>query len=425
MNLQTDVFPLLKNNDLMIKSPTTTVGKNPSERFPDNEWIYTDDFSPSWRGQYPNSFIPRWDVNPLMEGSIGWGLSPVSGPPILVPIPQPSGIFDFPDDQELNVQWLDQEIEKTGTEALAWYRPFHLSPQRLWGITITDRGIWKLARDVFAVKYNKPYSVEEIEDCRDLAFQFLYSHELFHFRVEFAATVMELNNPSRHDEPIYARHWDGRMGGTWFRSPSNILNGDAPLEEALANEYGYWISTRGQPYSVKKALRKFMDTMPPGYRSTEFIRHNRNWGRGLDELAEQLLDHPTPMGWHSFQWPSGMDAESMVPCEVLDSNMSSVFQIRKLSLNPYWEVSKKFRKDLRKLPRDVRLDFHSSVDEATSRDGEVNPNRMPKKLKGKKNKLEYRVSKAYRVYISKLSDGSKLFERIAHKSKQSRIIKSL
>ena len=70
MNLQTDVFPLLKNNDLMIKSPTTTVGKNPSERFPDNEWIYTDDFSPSWRGQYPNSFIPRWDVNPLMEGEL-------------------------------------------------------------------------------------------------------------------------------------------------------------------------------------------------------------------------------------------------------------------------------------------------------------------------------------------------------------------
>tara|TARA_B100000767_G_scaffold267391_1_gene286054 strand:- start:105 stop:356 length:252 start_codon:yes stop_codon:yes gene_type:complete len=53
----------------------------------------------------------------------------------------------FPSDIDLESEWLQDEVDEHGIEDLAWYRPFHISPQSEWGITITDRGVWYLAKN--------------------------------------------------------------------------------------------------------------------------------------------------------------------------------------------------------------------------------------------------------------------------------------
>ena len=171
-------------------------------------------------------------------------------------------VFRFPTDGELGVKQIKQLIEKRGTDALAWYRPFHMDPQEKWGITIIDRGIWHMARKLAKEMYSEPYTANQIQLCRNIALDFLYHHEMFHFKVELAATMMELNNLS---EPIYARYWNPQEHEEWFGSevkshPSGSVK--APLEEALANSYAWekvYSEYKGTERKiVKNAIKKFI-----------------------------------------------------------------------------------------------------------------------------------------------------------------------
>lgn len=265
------------------------------------------------------------------------------GYPILGPIERiedeehSEGIFRFPTEEELNTQQIDQLIENQGTDALAWYRPFHMGPQEKWGITILDRGIWYVARKLAGEMYSEPYDENQIQLCRNIAKNFLYHHEMFHFKVELAATMMELIEPS---EPIYAQYWIPQNHREWFRSEvkSHPLV-KAPLEEALANSYAlHKVCSEFEDVrkEVKKAMVSFIKTQPDGYKNAWRLSvGGNNWIAAINELINKLIDstddHFSPrkilashLLFDELRKEDWLEEyyEAIVPCRILDTGIA-------------------------------------------------------------------------------------------------------
>lgn len=250
----------------------------------------------------------------------------------------------FPSDYDLESEWLRDEVDEHGIEALAWYRPFHISPQNEWGITITDRGVWYLAKNVMSQKYDTPYTLEQIHDCFELAYEFLYYHELFHFKVEYAATILELNSPH---EPVkvYAPFWED---GFYHPGPNDC----SPLEEAMANEYARYRVCKGQPKKLRDAIEGFMRTQQPsGYRDFGDVKHHKKWQQGLESLVETMIGRSTPFATSIFdQYKAYVDEEEAVPCRIVTTGLPDEYAVRLMSIDKYCRTST-FVREIRKVKK--------------------------------------------------------------------------
>lgn len=402
------------------------------------EWMFRSDVPDEWSND--NVHI---DDQPYERGY-----------PILTPIERiedeehPDGVFRFPHNWEMGVQKIEQLIEKQGTEALAWYRPFHMDPQEKWGITILDQGIWYLARKLARELYDErnDYTADQILICRDIAKDFLYHHEMFHFKVELAATIMEMN---RIRIPIYARYWGPNRGGEWFGSPSEFLRGHAPLEEALANSYAREkvISPFPNPMKdkVRIAINEFMKSQPEGYKHGSTVSgKNKKWTQGVYELIDKLLnyddDGQSPqriLAAHVlFDGAYGREDwiedyyEEIVPCRILDTGFADG-RFAKSNKNLYLAgfcMSKTCRGEYRKAkPHEVKADLQKAIyewehDKFASTLGKRQP-RTGFKLKGDWNKLRG-VSEvhlkgggvAWRFYHEKFDNGERIILRMHKKT---------
>ena len=347
------VFRMLKENNLMIEELQHSI-TNQNRRY--EEWMLRK-----------NLDVPIEWSNDIVNIS---DQPYAPGYPILGPIEEikeegeQEGVFRFPTEGELNTQQIDQLIENQGTDALAWYRPFHMEPQEKWGITILDRGIWYVARKLAAELYSAPYDDEDaIMHCRDIAKDFLYYHEMFHFKVELAATVMEKINPN---EALYAGYWKPQTNREWFGSEvKSHRKVKAPLEEALANSYALHkvcseISGTERRSKVKNAIMQFMEMQPDGYKHAENFPYNwKKWKRGMNELLDKLLNQEDSHEWDPrrilatqilFDGLDGKDDwiegyyEGVVPCRILDTG----FAQGRFSAPDWdfgiWCLSKDFRK---------------------------------------------------------------------------------
>lgn len=317
------VFNMLKENNLMIE-------KYQSRRRRE-EWMLRHDVP----GEWSNNVADISD----QQYKLGY---PILGPVEEILEETENGmehVFRFPTEGELNTQKIDQLIENQGTDALAWYRPYHMDPQERWGITILDRGIWSVARKIATKMFSEPYTANQIQLCRNIAKNFLYYHEMFHFKVELAATMMELIEPS---EPVYAQYWVPQERREWFRSEvkSNPYV-KAPLEEALANSYALHKTCslleegRGK---VKKAIVSFIKTQPDGYKNAWRLSVGGDkWIAAINELINKLLDatdhnHFSPrkiLASHLlFDGAQGKEDwieeyyEGIVPCRILDTGFA-------------------------------------------------------------------------------------------------------
>ena len=363
------VFRMLKENNLMIEESQHS---NTNQNGRHEEWMLRK-----------NLDVPNEWSNDIVNVS---DQHYAPGYPILGPIQEireeeaPEGVFRFPTEGELNTQQIDQLIENQGTDALAWYRPFHMEPQEKWGITILDRGIWYVARKLAAELYSAPYGDEDaIMHCRDIAKDFLYYHEMFHFKVELTATVMEKINPN---EALYAGYWRPQTNREWFRSEvKSNRQVKAPLEEALANSYALHkvcseISGTERRSKVKNAIKQFMKMQPEGYRHAEKFPYNgKKWERGTNELLDKLLNQEDSHEWDPrrilathvlFDGLKGKDDwieeyyEGMVPCRILDTGIGSTDEIRgrfasaikKLDTGIFC-VTSKFKRDMKNYPNPV------------------------------------------------------------------------
>jgi len=306
------------------------------------------------------------------------------GYPFLAPIERiedeehPDGVFRFPHNWEMGIQKIEQLIEKQGTDALAWYRPFHMDPQEKWGITILDQGIWYLARKL-ATEFSAPYDDEDtIKYCRDIAKDFLYYHEMFHFKVELAATVMEIFNPN---EPLYARYWKPQSRGEWFDSEvKSNREVKSPLEEALANSYALrqvcslhanTDSANIDVFKVKNAIEKIMEMQPNGYRHAKKLPYGLvKWKRAMNELLDRLMNQEDSQEWVPgrivathvlFDGVHGKDDwieeyyEGVVPCRILNTGFAEgrFAAIDKFGDTGIFCVTNKFKRDMKNYPNPV------------------------------------------------------------------------
>jgi hypothetical protein len=366
IDLTGSVFRMLKENDLMIEESQPSIA-NQNRRH--EEWMLRK-----------NLDVPIEWSNDIVDIS-DQPYSP--GYPILGPIQEirdegdPEAVFRFPTESELDKQYIDQLIEKQGTDALAWYRPFHMDPQEKWGITILDRGIWHVARFLALELYGYDgiYPDEDIiKRCRDIAKDFLYYHEMFHFKVELAATVMEKVSP---DRALYSGYWKPQIDREWFGSKvKSNRQVKAPLEEALANSYALHkvcseIIDVKQRSEVRRALKQFMKRQPEGYRHAEKFPYNGNrWKQGMNELLDKLLNQEDSLEWDPrrilashvlFDGSDGKDDwiegyyEGLVPCRILDTGIAQGLfakAINKIDFGIFC-VTTQFKRDMKSYPNNV------------------------------------------------------------------------
>jgi len=321
------VFRMLKENNLMIEE---------SQRSSTNE-----------NGQYEEWMLSREAPDEWSDDNVNQADQPDErGYPILAPIERiadeehPEGVFRFPHRWEMRTPQIEQLIKERGTDALAWYHPFHMDSQENWGITILDQGIWYLACKLAEKMYTKPYEDNQIQLCRNIAKNFLYHHEMFHFKVELAATMVEIINPYK---PIYAHYWSPQQDREWFgsevKSQAYVI---APLEEALANSYALdKICSQFEDVrkDVKKAIVSFIKTQPDGWKHAWRVSvGGENWKVAMNELINKLLNatdednlfspHRTLLAPLFFNGGQGKEDwieeyyEAIVPCRILDTGFA-------------------------------------------------------------------------------------------------------
>lgn len=359
------VFRMLKQNNLMIEESQHSITNQSRRRH--EEWMFRSDVPNEW-----SDYIHNIPAQPYAAGY------PILGPVEEILEETEKGmehVFRFPTEGELNTQQIDLLIENQGTDALAWYRPFHMENQEKWGITILDRGIWYVARKLAAELYFAPYDDEDaIMHCRDIAKDFLYYHEMFHFKVELAATVMEKSNPN---EALYAGYWKPQTDREWFGSEvKSNKHVKAPLEEALANSYALHkvcseISGTERRNKVKNAIKQFMKMQPEGYRHAGYFPYKgKRWEEGMKELLDKLINREDSLEWDPrrilashvlFDGLDGKDDwieahyESVVPCRILDTGIAQgrfAKAIDKIDFGIFC-VTTQFKRDMKSYPNKV------------------------------------------------------------------------
>lgn len=367
IDLTGEVFRMLKENNLMIEELQHSITHQGPSR--PEEWMLRRnlDVPIKW-----SNYIDNISAQPYAAGY------PILGSVEEILEETENGmehVFRFPTEGELNTQQIDQLIENQGTDALAWYRPFHMEPQEKWGITILDRGIWYVARKLAAELYSAPYDDEDaIMHCRDIAKDFLYYHEMFHFKVELAATVMEKINPN---EALYAGYWKPQTDREWFGSEvKSNRQVKAPLEEALANSYALHkvcseISGTERRNKVKNAIKQFMKMQPEGYRHAGNFPYNwKRWEEGMKELLDKLINREDSLEWDPrrilashvlFDGLDGKDDwiegyyEGVVPCRILDTGIAQgrfAKSMNKIQTGIFC-IASAFKRDMKKYPNDA------------------------------------------------------------------------
>jgi hypothetical protein len=166
---------------------------------------------------------------------------------------------------------------RIGTEALAYYAPFHFYGPGRWGIYIRDWGLTYLA---CVYKGNSHLAPADTWILRG-AYRFLLEHERFHFRTEVAATRLHFMTGSPN---LYNAHFHDRYA-SW-------------LEEGMANASAYR-ELMGGPFSpISPMLKDFVDflgswmqTQPSGYRHYEqWSRSDYYYARGMRATTARLLE---------------------------------------------------------------------------------------------------------------------------------------
>ena len=407
-----ELIQYIKENEFHLERPPQSVNRKPRYE----EWMFS------------NNEVPPFWSNTIVNVEQSFS----NGPPFLSPIApifdeeSHEGTYRFPKDHEFDSHIIRNGVNKiSGTDALAWYRPFHMEPFEKWGITILDQGIWYIARYLADEMFNVHPTEDETSDCVDIATDFLYYHELFHFKVELATTMAELNS----NNPFYKRYW---FNG--FNSESETIRGKSPLEEALANSFARNKALEEVPTKnrsqVRKALDSFIKSQPDGYKDGHLVRGPKTFRSGVEELICKLVDIPNPIfdtnklilehvffdGIHGKEdWLDHY--VSQVPCRIIKTGFAQGLfsaSVESLFLSEFC-ATKTFRSDYKNIKqKHVKKDFQEAMHEWEPKLGRFRTTGRDLKpfrgLKGKRNVREFRVrgKESWRVYFEKFENGEKL-----------------
>ena len=304
----------------------------------------------------------------------------------------PSDVFpsdlakiDFPN---VDYDRIERKVSDSGIDVLAWYRSFHWDPPKKWGIYIPVSSIYYLARNL-----DPNVDTSKFLHLISRAFKVLVMHECFHYAVDMAAAVLESADSFRHN--IYAPYSLDR------RSP----------EESVAN--AWTLSKHFSPYH--RQVRNFMDSQPPAY--TQFRDFSgTDFTDGLRRIADSLV---TGAGGNAepIEYIINLDdkvlKKSRIPIYILPDDAVPEDSPYFLGFAPRFDPnciikSDRFEKSLIKLSKKFPV-AEKMLDKAlnTFTHGSSTGGLRFKKMKGHKNKYEFRLNQGLRVVASYLTSPSK------------------
>ena len=120
----------------------------------------------------------------------------------------------------VNTEIFIDKFEKTSS---VWYQSYHSVPRLKWGIHIRYDSLLRIAK-----KFYESYSsfCSNSIDSVKLGFLYLYNHALFHYKIENAASIIEI---LLHKPNLYLCYYTNIYLQNLFS--------DYCLEETLANQY--------------------------------------------------------------------------------------------------------------------------------------------------------------------------------------------
>ncbi|HIG20464.1 MAG TPA: hypothetical protein EYQ78_06845 [Candidatus Poseidoniales archaeon] len=274
-----------------------------------------------------------------------------------------------------------------GTEALAWYIPFHDTSSE-WGIYIRDIGPRIIANRCFPdlLRTNPGEALE-------LAFDFLFAHEFFHHISEIACTMLENSNLSN---PLYRPYFDRLVSG----------DADEALEEALANSFALDFIHGKQN---KDGLRGLMDDCPPGYRDYGEYQSKLHFERGLDWLASMFTGKPFSrsnrytFGHGLFSHPNSVFNRMKVPLhETTDRSPCTPALPICIFNNIIVPEDIKNKANHKRTPPNARKQFWKCIDKL--RGSQIERNRRLEKL-NRKDWFKFDVTGGWRMVLEQISPG--------------------
>jgi len=200
------------------------------------------------------------------------------GDSISMPVVEDASYFDDTDGSM--TEW----VRDGGTDALAWYCPFHRFARNSWGIYIPDASVSYLALKVF----NDPQTRLPKRALADplsyaLAFRLLFLHEFFHFVTEISASAIEFIKGAPCYEDYFAHEY------------CMPVDYDEPLEEALANAFAF----RGTMKEITLRARKGRFNRQAGTRSAKNLPNSPAWRKNAIGKMKAFMSSQ-PSGYSSF-----------------------------------------------------------------------------------------------------------------------------
>ena len=160
----------------------------------------------------------------------------------------------------------------------SWYQPYHYTPRDRWGVHIRY-GSWKTLSAGLDRKC--PDLINNPVGSVKAAFFYFYIHELFHYLIENASTIMEIEYK---DPLIYINY----LSNIYCK----VFNTSECLEEALANSY--LLERSNLCHINKEYLKKGLLSQGEGYNG--FLSYiNSKFNDGLQRLISYIdIKHSDP-----------------------------------------------------------------------------------------------------------------------------------
>lgn len=181
------------------------------------------------------------------------------------------------------VDEVKRSLSEYGFEALAWYQAYHRWNEDSWGIYFDAKKLDDFALSIFEDLRMSHVKGDLQKISAVLAISLLYTHEMFHAKVEAATSWNELSTGRSQYLPytktIYA----------------TLVGSDACLEEALANWSAWsWFSnllergkfnSNGNSESISRVVQTTLDLSPPGYRKWRVGGEVNSWREFCNQLS--------------------------------------------------------------------------------------------------------------------------------------------
>ena len=295
-------------------------------------------------GDYSGSIHPSDVIEPIIDDDID-------------PIIEHGAIADdqVPLLGDTDEQKMLQNIKESGTDALGYYRSFHITG-RQWGVFITCSGVQYMAKQFSSLHLSRDVALKN-------AFQLILSHELFHFAVDYALSQLEIILR----QPL----WSPSKGSLLAKNPKYLLS-----EEKMANAYMMCRARTGR-YDLKipgkmDCLKRFIKKQPLGYCDALGVTY-KSFDDGLSGLGIDLISEarnggaiiPSPgLEGFSFDWPNIFQHSPQVdwrycPIFLVDDTKQLLNQLPDSYISAFAYIDSieeppKFRKKLSKLPSKIQ-----------------------------------------------------------------------